>query len=478
VNADAKASGSLPELSSIMVQLLERPPEPLRLGIEGRFGLFPRYVRRKPGRGLAIIYNASALDSSRRGRRTMPERWVTLTLGERSLSVQIFPADDRLPTLAACCDPAPDSPLFSALEEAARVQLGDPVWRLVAASAEPVRYKPGSRCVIRYAVRLANARSEGALQRTLGLFGKVYCDPDRARTIQATMRQLYAEQVEAGEPILPRPLGAVETLGLALTEAVPPTEAAEAGTPRPGWRALRPRFVRGDAGEILDVVVPGDELCVTARALARLHSSAVRHLGALRRGVDEAKSVGQRAALIAAHNPAQADAVQRLARQLATCLEALRPDAYRPAHGGFKASQLLFHGPRVFIVDFDGVCLADPALDVGYFLAYLRPNGLWYDRPGMRRWFDDSAASFVDAYRHSLSERGIDDAVTNGILRRTRFYEAALLFKIAARRANRLNSPRSGELSAMLTEIAHCISEPRPGVDRTEAAVQGSMSLR
>jgi len=469
VNADAKTSRSLRGLSSIVVELLERAPEPLRPGIEGRVGLFPRYVRRKPGRGLAIIYNASALNSSRRGRRTTPERWVTLTLGERSFSVQIFPADDRLPTLAACCDPAPDSPLFAALEAAARVQLGDPAWRLVAATAEPVRYKPGSRCVIRYAVRLANAMSEGAPQRELALFGKLYSDPDRARTIQATMRQLYAEQAEAGEPILPRPLGTVETLGLALTEAV--------GTPEAGLRALRPRFVRAGGGEILEVVIPGDELRLTAQALARLHTTAVRAVGSLRRGIGEARSVAKRAALIAAQNPTHADAVQRLARDLATCLEALQPDAYRPAHGGFKASQLLFRGHRVVIVDFDGICLADPALDVGYFLAYLRPAGLWYDRPGMRRWFEDSAASFVDAYRRSLGEHGIDDAVTDGILGRARFYEAALLFKIATRRANRLNSPRPGELSAMLTEIAQCVSDRRPGADLTEEAVQSSGSL-
>ena len=41
----------------------------------------------------------------------------------------------------------------------------------------------------------------------------------------------------------------------------------------------------------------------------------------------------------------------------------------------------------VFLVDFDQFCLADPALDVGYFLAYLRPAGLWYHRAGRRAWF-------------------------------------------------------------------------------------------
>src|SRR5207253_4018994 len=130
---------------------------------------------------------------------------------------------------------------------------------------------------------------------------------------------------------------------------------------------------------------------------------------------------------------------------------------YRPAHGGFKASQLLFHSHQVFVVDFDHFCLADPALDVGYFLAYLRPSGLWHHRPGMRGWFEGSAASFINAYRQALRERSIDEATIDGILQRTRLYEAALLFKIATRRVNRLNSRRPGELSAMLTEIAACL---------------------
>ena len=105
------------------------------------------------------------------------------------------------------------------------------------------------------------------------------------------------------------------------------------------------------------------------------------------------------------------------------------------------------------MVDLDGFCLADPALDTGYFLAYLRPTGLWYGRAGRRHWFEEAAASFCGAYREALIERGMDTAVTDGILERTRFYEAALLFKIATRRVNRLNSPRPGELAAMLAEI-------------------------
>jgi len=485
------AALSIRELPSIVVQLFERAPAPLLPGVQGPLDLCVRYLRRKPGRGLTVLYKARALNVSRGSGRSSPDRWVSLTLGEAALagtqirftacqaqqaalevqppgilmvldlglSVQVFPADRGLPALAATCTTTRGGPLFSALEAAARLQLGDPAWSLVSAKAEPVRYKPSSRCVLRYTLLLEGAVTEGTLQRRLALFGKVYSGPEQARTVQAQMQHLYTEQAEKGQPILPRPLGVVENLGLTLHEAVESPEGTEPETLRTGLHALQPLFERGGGGEILDVVIPGEELRMTADALARLHTSAVRPGGPPRTGAKEAKRARERAALIAAHNPAQADVAERLAEQLATRLEALQPDAYRPAHGGFKASQLLFQSQRVFVLDFDGFCLADPALDVGYFLAYLRPSGLWYHRPGMRRWFEGAAASFVFAYRLALRERGIDEPTTDGILQRTCLYEAAFLFKIATRRVSRLNSPRPGELSAMLTEIASCLSD-------------------
>jgi thiamine kinase-like enzyme len=207
------------------------------------------------------------------------------------------------------------------------------------------------------------------------------------------------------------------------------------------------------------MVIPTEELWLTAIALSRLHTSTVRpDEKSPRTGAKEAKRARERASLIAGHNSSQAEEVLRLADQLATRLEALEPDAYRPAHGGFKASQLLFHSHKVFVVDFDGFCLADPALDVGYFLAYLRPSGLWYQLPGMMSWFKSASEAFTSTYRHAMIEHGITEEAINGILQRSKLYEAALLFKIATRRVNRLNSPRPKELAAMLEEISACIS--------------------
>jgi len=113
----------------------------------------------------------------------------------------------------------------------------------------------------------------------------------------------------------------------------------------------------------------------------------------------------------------------------------------RPGHGSFKSAQLLFKGPdEVIVTDFDQLCLADPALDVGYFLAYLRPNALWYRRTRARAWFEEAAAAFTGGYRRAMADLGVGRAEIDGALRRSGLYEAALIFKIANRRPNRLNS--------------------------------------
>jgi hypothetical protein len=405
---------------------------------------------------VSITLDEEALDRSRilfgldrvRDARAVVESSGVLRVDQLGLSLQAFPADRGLAALAACCDPREGDPVFGALENAARAQLVDGRWRLGTATADPVRYKPANRCVIRY--KLTPAPGSGP---PLTVFGKVYADLDQARRVQALQGRLYEEQSRrtGSSPVLPRPLGLVEPLGLTITETVRPAEPG--APPRTGTEALRAHPAAPGNGST-PAGPPDHELGLAARALASLHLSSIDPgAGSLRTGAREAKRARERAGLIAARNPGLAERSTELAARLATALDRTSPPAPRLAHGGFKSSQLLFHSGRAFIVDFDGLCLADPALDTGYFLAYLRPSGLWYGRGGMRAWFDGAARVFVDEYRHAMLAGGAGTSELDGVISRSRLYEAALLFKIATRRVNRLNSPRPKELAAMLDEI-------------------------
>jgi hypothetical protein len=65
---------------------------------------------------------------------------------------------------------------------------------------------------------------------------------------------------------------------------------------------------------------------------------------------------------------------------------------------------------------------------------------------------------FRTTYLHCLAERGESAATRAGIAGRAPVFEAALLLKIAARRANRLHSPRPGEVAAVLDEVTRALA--------------------
>src|SRR5947207_14007815 len=157
------ATVSIQALSSIV----QRLPHCLR----GQTGLSIRYLRRKPGRGLVIVYAAGALTAGSGPHGRDPHRWLTVVVDEAALvgtrlrftteqvrqarlgthvAVQVFPADGALPTLATSLRTAPGEPVFAELEAAARTQLCDPGWHICHRRAGPVRYKHGSRYVITY----------------------------------------------------------------------------------------------------------------------------------------------------------------------------------------------------------------------------------------------------------------------------------------------------------------------------------------
>ena len=47
-----------------------------------------------------------------------------------------------------------------------------------------------------------------------------------------------------------------------------------------------------------------------------------------------------------------------------------------PTHGTFNSEQVLIDGERIGFIDFDDYCMAEPALDVGLFLAAIKDTGM------------------------------------------------------------------------------------------------------
>jgi aminoglycoside phosphotransferase (APT) family kinase protein len=425
------------------------------------------YLRRKAGRGMVAVYGTArnssqiytvtvdevALNAAAGGGPATPIRpawqgsWPGLVeepvLG---LRVQAFPADLNLPALAAAMAPADHRALWDALQSAGRQTLPETgAWTLVSAEAEPVRYKPGDRCVIRYRLGFERPGTDGPEQATSSVIGKLYRESGQAEAAGALLTRLRSGTEGSWSPA---PLGAVDALALLLSEDlgtpcdVPPTLA--------GTDVIHPSNDRAHSA-----------IALAAQALADLHTSSVADADTtIRSGADEAIKAGKRALVLSNYLPGLAQQIDRVSAELCQRLKGLQPDLCMPAHGSYKPSQLLVRDGAVFLVDFDQFCLADPALDVGYFLAYLRPPGFWHSQAGTRDWFHSAAETFRSAYTAALTRRGIAPSACSSILERAAVYEAALLMKIAARRPNRLHSPRPAEVQAVLNEISGCLAQP------------------
>jgi len=89
-------------------------------------------------------------------------------------------------------------------------------------------------------------------------------------------------------------------------------------------------------------------------------------------------------------------------------------------HGDFKSEHLWAGSGRVTLIDFDTCRLADPAFDVGRFLADMQLWHITYDQPGL----EQVQERFLVGYAPGAPE---------GRLIRARLYEAVQLVKIARR---------------------------------------------
>jgi Phosphotransferase enzyme family len=264
-------------------------------------------VRAVAGRSLeARAGRAQVLELARRVDGRSPAATPIVYDRDAGALVTWLPLDPRLPALA-------EAPRLLAQ------RLRDVGLPAASAPAEPQRlaYKPGRRATLRLGEQVL----------------KVYGSPRQLASGAAGLR--------AGAALsgigTPRFDGLVEPLGLTVQEAVDGTPVASAA-------------VAAEAGVLLQRLqrtrVPG---LVPAPGRAQLQA-AIR-----------------KAALIATVVPELAGRVQALVGRLSRSAPPASPLV--PAHGDFHAGQLLRVGSALYVLDFDSLCLASPALDLAEFAA-------------------------------------------------------------------------------------------------------------
>lgn len=108
------------------------------------------------------------------------------------------------------------------------------------------------------------------------------------------------------------------------------------------------------------------------------------------------------------------EALAAVRRSLAPCADAERV----PSHRDFYDKQVLLAKGRATLIDFDTYCMADPALDLGNFLAHLELARLQSLMPA-----DGLRDAFLDGYCRTT------DVLPGDV--RMSAYEAASLLRLA-----------------------------------------------
>jgi len=360
----------------------------------------------------------------------------------RDLAIRAFPADPGLPTLGRALDP------LLMRQVLGRVVPGTGGDRAIGRCAvDVVRYPRAGRCVLRY--RLSpGAGGPGELRHPV-VFGKVYGDAT-ATAAASALRLLRAGLRVLPDSLridVPQPLAVVPALRLGLVEEL-------SGQP------VLPRLLKrsSDVGGRVDPLLM-DAIRAGGRTASAVHSCdssgarlPVRDLAAERtateRQLASLESVWPRVA-------------GYLRRRVADVLEAIEdaPHTGWPvvpvvAHGDLTPGQILLDSSgRPGLVDVDTLCVAEPALDLGRFLAYLHVAGV---RRSARAWpllTDLSGvflASYLDGHVPSTAATRVAADARRLVLARTAAYRVLALARLGASACWQLKDDRLGAVVDVL----------------------------
>lgn len=324
------------------------------------------------------------------------------------VTVNAYPVDPGLPTLPAVLDPRVFGPALAGALGTTDSDSGlrsdpdsgpDPDPGAVAADVDLqlVRYRPGRRAT--FLVTVTGKRSPGTY------VAKVYHDGAKAAAVAAEGRALAAGPSQ------------------------PPLVLAPVVAHLPDLAVVVQGFLDGHG---LEVHLDGSgwtgrhetDLARAAEALAVLHGRSVPN-GRPRPVERELHRFVGRAGAIRSVDPDTGQALLDGANRLLGLHT--DPGPLSLVHGDCKPSQFLVTTDGVAILDLDHCGIADPAYDVGNFVASLRQHGIRTSPAGARA-AEAPAATFVSAYTDRARP-----AAREAFLARVDFYVGVALVRKALR---------------------------------------------
>jgi aminoglycoside phosphotransferase (APT) family kinase protein len=277
---------------------------------------------------------------------------TTTVIPSVGMRVYRFPNDPALPNLTKTLDPQTVS---AALAEALPEFQASTI-RILRCDVRLLRFRPGRRCTVRLNLWLREKETGAIYNRVL--YGKIYHDLEKAAHVYQQMLSL-SNSIPAKDGHISFATASAFLPDLAMVlqdpiEGIPLDSLISCDT-----KACDPR---GFAGTV-----------AAASTLAALHTSGLA-AGKPRSINSELARFKKRGARIGQVNPELSATIIQLADALSTWLATL--DQWGATiclvHGDCKPAQFLIKDQQVALLDFDHCGMADPAVDVGTFLATLQ----------------------------------------------------------------------------------------------------------
>jgi hypothetical protein len=312
------------------------------------------------------------------------------------MRLQVSPLDTRFPQLVRVSDPRYVGDLLATHSAHDDTQTQAPISPY---TVTPIRYRPGQRHVLRYdpAAKRGRASNQGVI------FAKLYHGEKGERAYRtATQMADWLASCDAGVTAL-RPQAYVATEALILYPGV-------TGVPLSRYMGRPGVEVGGylwQAGAVLNAL---HSMSAALTDELELHDLAA-----------EIKEIARASEHVQVFLPGVGAKIDDLLGQVQQLYQTLPQESPTFTYGDFKADHLWVTPGGLTLIDFDTCRLADPAYDLGKFLADLH---WWFDtchQPGL----EQAQEQFLAGYSQNTPPAR---------LVRARLYEVLLRLKITVRR--------------------------------------------
>jgi hypothetical protein len=370
------------------------------------------------------------------------------------MALSVFPIDGMIPTLVEATDPHTLAALLAeTLPEAVSGEFLIEDIRLDLA-----HYGRYERCVLRYSID--GIRGATRTPHHLTVYGKVDTEGLGGETVSilTALRERLQEPDVPYRFRIPHALGYFPDLQLLLMEALPG---------KPFFKDLLKTWTGSGSQENADMEASFESQLTLEKAVrvcaliaATLHGSDIK-LGPPRTLEMQIAQLRDETEVIGRTFPELRVQIEAWINETIAFSQAYPAMSPYFSHGDFTYSQLLFDGSDGGLVDFDSICQAEPAQDVGHYLAYQRLNIIKdqdLNSPITREAIERLCKLFLDTYIDASRGWIADESRLRG---RVAVYELISLIRLTLHSWEKLKGTRLRQTILLLEDRVECQRQMR-----------------